>query len=77
MCTVLLPPGVSQIAVNKYIMKHSERLGGGPFSRVNQMASEVKYTSISSADVTNEWGYKSTSHVRLHGIERENFTLYS
>jgi len=26
--------------------------------------------------VTNEWKYTSTPHLRLHGVDRENFILY-
>ena len=32
----------------------------GSFSRINRPESEGKHSSISSVDVTNEWGYKST-----------------
>ena len=31
----------------------------------------------SNADVTNEWGYTSTPLIRLHGVDRENFIIYS
>ena len=55
MCTVLLPPGVNPIAVNKYIIKRPDLLGS-PFSRVNQTGREVKHSRPSTADVTNEVG---------------------
>jgi hypothetical protein len=76
MCTVLLPPGVNPIAVNRFIIKHPDRLGGS-FSRVNRPEREVKHSRPSNADVTNEWGYTSTPLIRLHGVDNEDFTIYS
>jgi len=76
MCTVLLPPGVNPIAVNKYTIKHPYRLGS-PFSMVNQSGREVKHSRPSCVDVTNEWGYKSTPLILLHGVDRKNFIINS
>jgi hypothetical protein len=30
---------------------------------------------IVHSDVKNEWSYTSLSHIRLHGVDRENFTF--
>jgi len=44
---------------------------------VNQSGREVKHSRPSCVDVTNEWGYKSTPLILLHGVDRKNFIINS
>ena len=37
---------------------------------------EVNYSSLSIAEVKNEWSYTAAPSVRLHGVDRENFIFY-
>jgi len=43
---------------------------------VNQLGHEFKHSSLSNAEVKHEWSYTSPP-IRLHGVDRENFTFVS
>jgi hypothetical protein len=34
------------------------------------------HSSLSSAEVKNEWSYTSKSPIRLHGMDKDNFAFY-
>jgi len=36
---------------------------------------EANHFYLSSAEVNNEWSYLTTPHIRLHGVQVDNFTL--
>jgi hypothetical protein len=38
---------------------------------------EVNNSHQSGAEVKNEWSYTSISPIRVHGVERDNFTFIS
>ena len=44
---------------------------------IKRAESEVDHTLPSSAEVKNKWSYTSTSHVHLHGIDRNTFKFLS
>jgi hypothetical protein len=46
---------------------------------VKRLGHEVNHNHISSSntEVKNEWSYTASSPVRLHGVDRENFTFVS
>jgi hypothetical protein len=37
---------------------------------------DVEHSPLSSTEAKNEWIYTFTSPVRLHGVDKENFTFY-
>jgi hypothetical protein len=42
---------------------------------VKRLGSEADHSLASRAEVKNKWGYTSTPLIRLHKVERENFSL--
>jgi hypothetical protein len=46
--------------------------GGG--GREKRPWLEVNYSPPSNADVKNEWSYTCTNPIRLHAVDRENFS---
>jgi hypothetical protein len=43
---------------------------------VKRLGCEVAHSLTSSAEVKIEWSYTSISSIRLHGVDRDNFTLH-
>jgi len=48
----------------------------GSVPGVKRRARDVNNSHPSSTEVKNEWSYASTSVIRLHGVDRENFAFY-
>jgi hypothetical protein len=44
---------------------------------VKQPGRKFDQSPPSSANVKNDWRYSSTPHVRLHGADRDSFTIFS
>jgi hypothetical protein len=40
------------------------------------MGREMNQSPPPSAEVKNEWSYTVAPPVRLHGVDKENFTIY-
>lgn len=53
-----------------------QRLSGF-FLEVKWAGLEVNHLLLSNANVTNEWGYISTSSIYFHGVEKENYLVKS
>jgi len=47
-----------------------------PFLGVSRPGPEFDHLSPPSAEAKNEWNYSSTPPLRLHGVDRENFTFF-
>ena len=47
----------------------------GSFPRVKRPGPEADHSSSSSTEIENEWSDTSTPSIRLHGMDRENFTF--
>jgi len=45
-------------------------------SGVKRLECEVAHSPTSNAETKTEWSYTSTSSIRLHGVDRDNFTLH-
>jgi hypothetical protein len=45
------------------------------FLGVKRLGHEVNHSRPSSAVVENEWSYISSLSIRLHGVDRHNFTF--
>jgi hypothetical protein len=45
------------------------------FPGVKRLGSEADHSLACRAEVKNKWGYTSTPLIRLHSVERENFSL--
>jgi hypothetical protein len=56
--------------------KRKETIGGQTILRAaEQPGREVNHSPPSSAEVKNEWSHTSTP-IRLHGVDKEYFTLF-
>jgi hypothetical protein len=49
----------------------------GSFPAVKRLGHEVNHSSPSNDEVKQEWSYTSSPPIRLHGVDRENFTFVS
>ena len=49
--------------------------GWGSFPEVQRPGREVNHIPSSHGEIKNEWSYNFTPPIRLHGANRENFTL--
>ena len=76
MCTVLLPPGVNQISVNKYInIKLLQAFFPGWAWGVKRPDRDADHSLPTSAEIKNMWRYTSTLPLRLHGMNAKILPL--
>jgi hypothetical protein len=47
----------------------------GSLPLVEQPRREVNHSPLPPAEIKNEWNFNSTSSIRLHGVDRYNFTF--
>lgn len=51
-------------------------MGTGFFLGLKRPGCDVDHSSLPSAEVKDKWSYTSASHVCLHGVERDDFTIF-
>ena len=73
--------------INEYLsfLKYTDRLHGPhrlifnskwcSFTAAGRPGREADRSPTSRAEVKNEWSYKSTPLIRLHGVERDSFFI--
>ena len=74
---------------SQFLQEHDVHTGSGAnpaspikgyrvsFPGITRPRCDVDHSPPASAEVKNEWMYTSTSHIRLHGVERDNFNSSS